>query len=148
MDSLPYATTPLALASLAIIAGVGLLKLIVVGKNNALSRLVTHYGFIVVIMFGILGNAAYLYGSYLASELIVLGSVVDKDGRAIPNVAIDTGGIARGMTNDAGEFVLAIPVSRKNDSYEVTASLVGYEKVAKTVKNGSRMSVRFELGKR
>ncbi|WP_146033900.1 carboxypeptidase-like regulatory domain-containing protein, partial [Ralstonia solanacearum] len=145
MDSLPYATTPLALASLAIIAGVGLLKLIVVGKNNALSRLVTHYGFIVVIMFGILGNAAYLYGSYLASELIVLGSVVDKDGRAIPNVAIDTGGIARGMTNDAGEFVLAIPVSRKNDSYEVTASLVGYEKVAKTVKNGSRMSVRFEL---
>ena len=63
-SSLAYASTPLALASLAIIAVVGLLKIIVAGKNNALSRLVTHYGFAMVIIFGIFGNAAYLYGTY------------------------------------------------------------------------------------
>ncbi len=145
MDSLPYATTPLALASLAIIAGVGLLKLIVVGRNTALNRLVTHYGFIVVIMFGILGNAAYLYGVYHNSELIIMGNVVDKDGHYLPNVAIDTGGHARGMTSDTGDFVLAIPVSRKSDSYDVTAALAGYEKAEKIVKNGSQIFVRFEM---
>lgn len=143
--SLAYATTPLALASLAIIAGVGLLKLIVSGRNNALNRLITHYGFAVVIVFGLLGNAAYLYGVYQTSEVIILGSVVDKDGRYLPNVTIDTGGHARGMTSDTGDFVLAIPSSRVSDSYEVSAALAGYDKTTKTVKNASRMFVRFEL---
>ena len=144
-SSLAYATTPLALASLAIIAGVGLLKLIVAGRNNALSRLITHYGFAVVIVFGLLGNAAYLYGVYQTSEVIILGSVVDKDGRYLPNVTIDTGGHARGMTSDTGDFVLAIPASRVSGSYEVSAALAGYDKATKTFKSASRMFVRFEL---
>lgn len=144
-SSLAYATTPLALASLAIIAGVGLLKIVVAGRNNALSRLITHYGFAVVIVFGLLGNAAYLYGVYQASEAIILGSVVDKDGRYLPNVTIDTGGHARGMTSDTGDFVLAIPASRASDSYEVSAVLAGYDKAIKTVKRASHMFVRFEL---
>lgn len=144
-STLSYATTPLALASLAIIAGVGLLKLIVAGRNNALSRLITHYGFAVVIVFGLLGNAAYLYGVYQTSEVIILGNVVDKDGRYLPNVTIDTGGHARGMTSDTGDFVLAIPASRVRDSYEVSAALASYERATTTVKNASRMFVRFEL---
>jgi hypothetical protein len=143
--SLTYATTPLALASLVIIVGVGVLKILVAGKDNALNRLVTHYGFAVVITFGLLGNAAYLYGVYQSSETIVLGNVVDKNGRYLPNVLIDTGGHARGMTSDTGEFVLAIPASRVKDRYEITAVRPGYEKAVKTVKNASRMFVRFEL---
>ncbi|MGP0171742.1 hypothetical protein ACSVIJ_07650 [Pseudomonas sp. NCHU5208] len=144
-SSLAYATTPLALASLVIIAGVGLLKLIVAGKNNALSRLITHYGFAVVIIFGLLGNAAYLYGIYQTSEVIIFGSVVDNDGHYLSNVKIDAGGHARGMTSDTGDFVLAIPASRVSDSYEISAVLTGYNKATKTLNNASRMFVRFEL---
>jgi hypothetical protein len=144
-SSLLYATTPIALASLAIIAGVGILKLVASGRNNVLSRLITHYGFAVVIVFGLLGNAAYLYGVYISSEVLIFGSVVDSDGHILPNVTVDTGGRARGMSSDAGEFVLAIPASRVSDSYEITAALAGYERAKKTIKNSSRMSVRFEL---
>ncbi len=49
------------------------------------------------------------------------------------------------MTSDTGDFVLAIPASRKSDSYEVSAVLPGYEKQVLTVKGESRMFVRFEL---
>lgn len=145
MESLSYANTPLALASLIIIAGIGVLKLLVGGKNNAINRLITHYGFAAVIIFGLLGNISYLYSMHQSSETIILGNVVDEDGKYLPNVAIDTGGHARGMTSDTGDFVLAIPASRKNEEYEITAALPGYEKARKTIKNSSRMFVRFEL---
>ncbi len=144
-STLSYATTPLALASLVIIVGVGILKLLVTGKNNALNRLITHYGFVVVITFGILGNIAYLYTSYQSSESIVLGNVVDEDGQYLSNVLIDTGGHARGMTSDTGDFVLSIPSSRVRDKYEISAALDGYEKSIRTVESESRMFVRFEL---
>ncbi len=82
--SLAYASTPLALASLMIIVGVGLLKLVVAGKNNALSRLVAHYGFAAVIVFGLLGNASYLYSMYQTSEVIILEAAL------LIKIAIDT----------------------------------------------------------
>ena len=113
---------------------IGVLKLIVARKNNALNRLVTHYGFAVVIVFGLLGNAAYLYGVYQSSEVIILGNVVDNNGRYLPNVVIDTGGHARGMTSDTGDYVLAIPASRMKDRYEVQCLLVmrSRQKLSKT----------------
>lgn len=144
--SLTYATTPLALASLAIIAGIGILKLLVAGKDNALNRLITHYGFMVVIAFGILGNASYLYTMSLSSETLILGDVVDANtGASLPKAIIDAGGRARGMTGDDGNFALAIPKSRTADAYSLTVQLPGYEKAVTTVKDQSRIFVRFEL---
>lgn len=71
-------TTPFALASLLIIASIGVLKLLVTGRNNALNRLITHYGFIAVIVFGLLGNIAYLIGQRQNSEYLVFGTVIDE----------------------------------------------------------------------
>jgi hypothetical protein len=143
--ALSFATTPLALASLIIIAGVGILKLLVSNKNNALNRLITHYGFFAVIFFGALGNAIYLYSIYQESETIILGNVVDQEGKSLSRAIIDTGGHARGMTSDTGDFVLSIPASRVQDKYEITATLSGYEKSTKTVESASKMFIRFEL---
>jgi hypothetical protein len=147
MDStLAYATTPLALASLAIIAGVGILKLLVSGKNNALNRLITHYGFIVVLAFGILGNLLYFYSQRLASEALVFGNVVEA-GTGVPlgRVVIDAGPHSRGMSGDDGQFVLAIPASRAQPSYTIHAVLPGFERATTTVQSASRMFSTIEL---
>lgn len=144
-STLEYATTPLALASLVAILLVGVIKLLVAGKNNSLNRLITHYGFGIVLAFGLLGNAAYLYESYQSSETLVIGTVVDENGKYLPRVMIDTGGHARGMTSDSGDFVLAIPKSRIQPKYSISASLNGYERVVHVVQNESRMFLRFEL---
>ncbi|MDE1465733.1 carboxypeptidase-like regulatory domain-containing protein [Spartinivicinus poritis] len=146
-STLEYATTPLALASLAAILIVGLLKLLVKGKNNALNRLITHYGFGLLIFFGLTGNLIFFYESYQSSETLIIGSVVDENGRYLPRVMIDTGGHARGMTSDTGEFILAIPKSRVQDKYSVSASLLGYKSNVKVVSNKSRIFLRFQLKK-
>lgn len=143
--TLEYATTPLALASLVAILIVGVLKLLVSGKNNVLNKIITHYGFAVVILFGLLGNVAYFYESYQSSETLIIGTVVDERGNYLPRVMIDTGGHARGMTSDSGDFVLAIPKSRIQPEYSISASLSGYKRQVKHVENKSRMFVRFEL---
>lgn len=146
MDStLEYATTPLALASLVAILLVGVLKLLVAGKNSSLNRLITHYGFGIVLVFGLLGNAAYLYESYQSSETLIIGTVVDESGKYLPRVMIDTGGHARGMTSDTGDFVLSIPKSRIQPEYSISASLRGYDRVVQVVPNESRMFIRFEM---
>ncbi|MDH5327207.1 MAG: hypothetical protein OEZ68_19450 [Gammaproteobacteria bacterium] len=145
-NTLEYATTPLALASLIAILVIGVLKVLVSKKNNALNRLITHYGFTLVLLFGLLGNGAYLYDSYQSSETLIIGTVVDKkSGKYLPRVQIDTGGHARGMTSDTGDFVLAIPKSRIADQYQVSASLDGYERLITRIENESKMFVRFEL---
>lgn len=146
---LEYATTPLALASLVIIAGIGILKLLVSGKNNALNRLITHYGFFAVILFGVLGNINYLISTKQSSEVIVFGNVADaKTGEALSRVVVDAGPHARGMTSDSGEFVLAIPASRVQDKYKISAALPGYARSSTEVKNSSRMFVTLELTSR
>lgn len=146
-STLEYATTPLALASLAAILIVGLLKVLSKGKNNSLNRLITHYGFGVLLFFGLLGNLIYLYGSYQSSETLIIGTVIDENGKYLPRVMIDTGGHARGMTSDTGEFILAIPKSRIQDQYMVSASLSGYEKKEQKILDDSRIFLRFQLEK-
>jgi hypothetical protein len=147
-SSLTYATTPLALASLAIIAGVGILKLLVSGRNNAVSKLITHYGFIVVIAFGILGNVSYLYSQSLSKELLVFGNVVEAGtGTALGRVVIDAGPHSRGMSGDSGDFFLAIPASRQQENYDLHAVLPGYERAASRIKSGPRMFVTMEMKK-
>lgn len=146
--SLAYATTPLALASLAIIVGVGILKLLVSGKDNPLNRLITHYGFIVVIIFGIFGNVTYFINQARSSESIVLGNVIEAGSNMpLARAVIDAGPHSRGMTGDSGDFVLAIPDSRKQPSYTVRAVLPGYQPSAKTVEHSPRMSVTIEMKK-
>lgn len=148
-SSLAYATTPLALASLVIIAGIGILKLLVSGKNNALSRLITHYGFAAVILFGVLGNISYLVSTRLSSEAIVFGNVVDAtSGDPVVRAVVDAGAHARGMTSDSGEFVLAIPASRLQDKYTISAAGPGYARASKEVDNRSRMFVTLALARK
>jgi hypothetical protein len=98
-------------------------------------------------MFGLLGNAIFLFSLYQTSESIILGNVVDEEGQILPKVLIDTGGHARGMTSDTGEFVLAIPASRVQDSYEVSAVLPGYERATQSVDQQARMFAHFVLKK-
>lgn len=145
-NTLEYATTPLALASLIAILVIGVLRVLTTGKNNALNRMITHYGFALVLLFGLIGNGAYLYDSYQLSETLIIGTVVDKEsGKYLPRVQIDTGGHARGMTSDTGDFVLAIPKSRIAEEYQVSASLNGYERQVTKINNEPKMFVRFEL---
>lgn len=140
-----FATTPLALASLAIIVGVGVLKLIVQGKNNALSRLITHYGFATVIVFGLVGNAIYLFSAYQQSEALVFGVVTDAQGKYLPRVEVDAGSHARGLSSDTGEFVLAIPASRAAEAYTLRAFRRGYEAQPLEVKHQAKMFVTLSM---
>ncbi|MCG7550610.1 hypothetical protein [Pseudoalteromonas sp. Of7M-16] len=147
-NTFEYATTPLALASLIAILVVGLLKVISAGKNNALNRMITHYGFTLVLLFGLVGNGIYLFNSYQSSEALIIGTAIDKNsGKYLPRVQVDTGGHARGMTSDTGDFVLAIPKSRITDQYQISASLEGYERQTATINHQAKMFVRFELEK-
>jgi len=145
-NTLEYATTPLALASLVAILVIGLLRVLTTGKNNALNRMITHYGFTLVLLFGVIGNGVYLFDSYQSSETLIIGTVVDKEnGKYLARAQVDTGGHARGMTSDTGDFVLAIPKSRIADQYQISASLDGYKRQITTINNEAKMFVRFEL---
>ncbi len=145
-NTFEYATTPLALASLVAILVIGLLRVLTAGKNNALNRMITHYGFTLVLLFGLVGNGVYLFDSYQSSETLIIGTVIDKNsGKYLPRVQVDTGGHARGMTSDTGDFVLAIPKSRIADQYQISASLDGYKRQIATIDNEAKMFVRFEL---
>ncbi|MGF1706470.1 carboxypeptidase-like regulatory domain-containing protein [Enterovibrio baiacu] len=147
-NTFEYATTPLALASLVSILVIGLLRLLSRGKDNALNRIITHYGFSLVLLFGLVGNGIYLFDSYQSSETLIIGTVIDKNsGKYLPRVQVDTGGHARGMTSDTGDFVLAIPKSRVADQYQISASLDGYKRQIATIDNEAKMFVRFELEK-
>lgn len=144
-DPVQFATTPLALASLAIIVGVGVLKLIVQGKNNALNRLITHYGFATVIVFGLVGNAIFLFSAYQQSEALVFGVVTDAQGKYLPRVEVDAGSHARGLSSDTGEFVLAIPASRAAEAYTLRAFRRGYEMQPLAVKHQPKMFVTLSM---
>lgn len=77
-----------------------------------------------------------------------MGNAVDEDGNYLSNVLVDSGGHARGMTSNTGDFVLAIPASRTKDNYELTAALSGYEKATLKINHQARMFARFSLKKR
>ncbi len=120
---IPLVNTPLSLAALVVLA-LGTIYLVAARKNN---KQVSSQVFWLIMSFGIMGNLAYFFNSWVFVDAVILGSVRDaKTNNSIPNAIIDIEGVGRVASSTDGSFQVAVPYSRQQSQYSAYAFADGY----------------------
>ena len=139
-ETISIVTTPLALAALALLLGAGIVRLILRDKTSGVGKTIVQYGFWLAVTLSVLANLVFAYQASLQSESLISGSVRSDEGNYLRYAIVDIPGTAQAITNENGSFLMSIPRSRVEDSYELDVSLDGYEMNTVTVKSGERMA--------
>lgn len=144
-DIIRVVTSPLALAALGLLLGVGVLRLVVRSAKNPTLKLIVHYLFILAVILSVSANLSYVLLARGAQDIRFAGTVVDDKGKGIGSTVVEIAGKGRGITDDYGAFDFTVPRSRADSSYEVSLYRSGYERGSATLSGPQPPNRRFEL---
>ena len=137
-DVIKSVTTPLALAALIVLVVGGVYQ--ARNKNRAY---VSKQAFWLILAFGLMGNAGYIFQTLLFSEAVFLGNVRDSTGSAVRFAVVDVPGVGRTATSDDGSFSLTVPYSRQRGNYSVFVSANGFSNLERSVSGPGFVDLRL-----
>jgi len=120
-------TTPLALGALLLLLIFAVLNAAAKSLPRSLWTQLIRYGFILTIVAVILADVAYIAADFTRNEMLFRGTVTDENGTPIGSALIDVVGVSRGISDDTGHFLVAIPRHSSRNKYAVTFSAAGYK---------------------
>lgn len=131
-EILSKVTTPLALAALFFLLLFGVLVRRFRDSDKKSLRDFTRYGFWIAITLVVLSTASYVIIHLSRGEVLFRGTISDESDQPLGNVVVDVVGISRGISDDNGYFLVAIPSNSSSPKYKVSFHAVGYKNASDT----------------